>query len=175
MALPVAVISTDVTNYCVNHPAVETVVGCSRCEKPICPRCMIDTPVGKRCRECAQLRRAPLYDVGGPYLWRAVGAAVGAAIAGSFVFDLALSVLGRSILFAGLLCVGVGIAVAELLSAAANRKRGPRLQLLSVATVITVTQSGPLLSWLLLGRMAFTPVGLLLTAVASVIAWQRLK
>lgn len=38
---------------CANHPGEQTFVRCGRCEKPICVRCMVDTPVGKRCRECS--------------------------------------------------------------------------------------------------------------------------
>ncbi len=37
---------------CYRHPGRETAVSCSNCERPICPDCMIDTPVGMRCPEC---------------------------------------------------------------------------------------------------------------------------
>lgn len=38
---------------CANHPKEMTFVRCGRCEKPICVKCMVDSPVGKKCRECA--------------------------------------------------------------------------------------------------------------------------
>ena len=41
---------------CANHPQETTFVRCGRCDKPICVRCMVDTPVGKKCRECARNR-----------------------------------------------------------------------------------------------------------------------
>jgi hypothetical protein len=41
---------------CANHPNEQTFVRCGRCDKPICVRCMVDTPVGKKCRPCAQNR-----------------------------------------------------------------------------------------------------------------------
>ncbi len=41
---------------CYRHPGRETNVGCSRCARPICPDCMISTPVGMRCPECARQR-----------------------------------------------------------------------------------------------------------------------
>jgi len=41
---------------CANHPNEITYVRCGRCEKPICVRCMVDSPVGKKCRECARNR-----------------------------------------------------------------------------------------------------------------------
>jgi hypothetical protein len=30
-----------------------TFVRCGRCDKPICVKCMVDSPVGKKCRDCA--------------------------------------------------------------------------------------------------------------------------
>jgi hypothetical protein len=49
--------------YCINHPDRETLIRCNKCNRPICPDCAIRHPVGLRCRECAQLRRLPPYDV----------------------------------------------------------------------------------------------------------------
>lgn len=41
---------------CANHPKEMTLVRCGRCETPICVRCMVDSPVGKKCRDCARNR-----------------------------------------------------------------------------------------------------------------------
>ncbi len=37
---------------CARHPQVETYVRCSKCDQPICPKCMVAGPVGMRCRDC---------------------------------------------------------------------------------------------------------------------------
>ncbi|MBB5787271.1 rhomboid family intramembrane serine protease [Jiangella mangrovi] len=37
---------------CYRHPDRETYIRCSRCEKPICPDCMIAAPVGYQCPQC---------------------------------------------------------------------------------------------------------------------------
>ena len=39
---------------CYRHPDRETGVSCSSCSRPICTDCMIPTPVGMRCPECAK-------------------------------------------------------------------------------------------------------------------------
>lgn len=39
---------------CANHPDTETTLRCNRCEKPICPRCAVQTPTGYRCKECVR-------------------------------------------------------------------------------------------------------------------------
>ncbi len=41
---------------CYRHPERETNVSCSNCDRPICPDCMISTPVGMRCPDCARQR-----------------------------------------------------------------------------------------------------------------------
>lgn len=37
---------------CYRHPAKETYVRCTRCERPICPECMNEASVGHQCPEC---------------------------------------------------------------------------------------------------------------------------
>ncbi|MGP4109642.1 rhomboid family intramembrane serine protease [Streptomyces sp. 4N509B] len=60
---------------CYRHPDRTTAVGCSRCERPICPSCMIAAPVGHQCPEC----------VHGAATVRAVRAAQPRTIAGATV------------------------------------------------------------------------------------------
>ena len=48
---------------CAAHPDTETGLSCGRCDTPICPRCLVETPVGARCRKCANVRRLPTYSV----------------------------------------------------------------------------------------------------------------
>jgi membrane associated rhomboid family serine protease len=40
--------------HCYRHPGRETYVSCQRCERPICPDCMIPSSVGHQCPECVK-------------------------------------------------------------------------------------------------------------------------
>src|SRR6478672_1827075 len=78
---------------CATDPSVETFLRCGRCEKPICPRCMIQTPVGARCRQCAQLRKLPMFELRPLDYLKAIGAALGASIACGVVLALVLQMV----------------------------------------------------------------------------------
>jgi membrane associated rhomboid family serine protease len=44
---------------CYRHPSRETYVRCTRCDRPICPDCMLEASVGHQCPECvAEGRRS---------------------------------------------------------------------------------------------------------------------
>lgn len=38
---------------CYRHPDRETGIRCTRCERPICPDCMVNASVGFHCPDCA--------------------------------------------------------------------------------------------------------------------------
>ncbi|MCB1272387.1 MAG: rhomboid family intramembrane serine protease [Microthrixaceae bacterium] len=44
------------SQQCANHPDRVAGVSCQRCEKPICPTCMVQASVGFQCPECAGAR-----------------------------------------------------------------------------------------------------------------------
>ena len=46
---------------CATHPSVQTALRCGRCDTPICPKCLVMTPVGARCRACARLKKAKVF------------------------------------------------------------------------------------------------------------------
>jgi hypothetical protein len=124
--------------YCARHPQVETGLLCGRCGTPICPRCLVQTPVGARCRTCANVRRLPTVDVKPVFIARGLGAglASGIAIGAVWGFIVAGSRTGFAGFFIIFVAIAIGWAVGEAVSAATNRKRSPVLQACAVVGVI---------------------------------------
>lgn len=119
---------------CATHPDVETDLGCSRCGKPICPRCMVHTPVGARCRECANVRRIPTYNLSTGIFVRAATAAVVAGV----VLGIAWWLFNPlTLFFFGVLPgLALGFGVGQAVSLSTNRKAGPPLQAIAVGGVV---------------------------------------
>ena len=117
------------TLRCARHPDVETTLRCGKCGTPICPRCMVQTPVGARCPDCAKLYKLPTYRLSSGYYLRAVGAALGVAV----IIGLIWGVIDRFLLsyffgfFSLILAAGIGYVIGEVVSLAVNRKRGTPL------------------------------------------------
>ncbi len=121
--------------FCARHPQVETYLRCGRCDTPICPRCLIQTPVGARCPECGNITRLPTFDITPVFFARGFAAAMVAGALVGGVWGGLKGPLGFGFLFAVLLGFAAGWAVSEVVSLATNRKRGLGLQVSAVAGV----------------------------------------
>lgn len=118
------------TLHCARHPRVETVLRCGRCETPICPNCLVYTPVGARCPDCGRSGPSPIYQLSPALLAQAIGAAIAATLIAAIVWALAAKIwlIGFFILLVGL---GIGYGVGKGISRAARYKRGPVLMVLA--------------------------------------------
>jgi hypothetical protein len=171
--------------YCANHPKQDTVLRCGKCDKPICPRCVVQTPVGMRCRECANFRRAPIYDVRPARLAAAAAAGILTAVFGGSIFFM---VVGPFMIW---LSPVFGYAIGEVVSLAANRKRGPSLQLVAFVSIVLgaiLGKYGPFLlaavfgpssialAWSIVAQNLGRDIWLMLfTAIALVVGLSRVR
>ena len=163
---------------CAAHPDVETALRCGKCDKPICPRCLVETPVGMRCRECARLNRPPTYRVSGLYYARAAGTAFGLAIG----IGVAWAFIERALpfyLFTLFLAAGIGWVIGEVVSLSVNRKRGTGLAVIGGAAVVLSYAVSYLVDYAItgffiinMGRIGFTLAAL---AVGVYFAVNRLR
>lgn len=115
---------------CDKHPKVETNLSCGKCGKPICPKCLVQTPVGVRCPECANLKSLPTYQVSTGYYLRAIGVGIGIAIACGLAWWAIYFILPFFFL-RFFVAAGAGYAIGEVISYSVNRKRGTGLAIVS--------------------------------------------
>lgn len=124
---------------CARDPEVETNLTCGRCGTPICPKCLVQTPVGARCLKCADLKRLPTFEItNGQYLKAIVVGLALSVIVGiswGWLRDI-VSSLFFGLQFSVLWGIPVGYVIGELLSLSVNRKRGRVLQVISAIVVI---------------------------------------
>jgi len=156
---------------CATHPDVETNLRCGKCGKPICPKCLVQTPVGARCQECAQLQKLPTFQVTTGYYLRAIGAAVGMAFACGAAW-WAINTLRLPIGLDFLLAAGFGYAIGEVVGRSVNRKRSRWLAFVAGAGVVVSYVISIFPPW---GFGWFSVIGLLAVALGVWVAITRVR
>jgi len=122
-------IPTDDDVRCSYHPDTPTRLRCSRCGKPICPRCGVRTPVGLRCPDCAGVRGLPTYPTATDALVKAIGLGL--------VIAVVIGILWSRIPDWGFyLALVLGFGIAEAMAWAVKGKRGADLQIAGIALVV---------------------------------------
>ncbi|MBV9171279.1 MAG: hypothetical protein JOZ81_14470 [Chloroflexi bacterium] len=178
-----APLASDETLYCARHPGTETSLRCGRCFTPICPKCLVGTPVGARCPTCARVKRFSTV-LKPPELARAAGFGVGAGTLGTMVISF-LPLPGG--FFSLLLYALMGYCVGEAVAIGANRKRAPELGPIAVACVFVgyvlgfvvelLIGGAPFSLGLLLVPMMLLMRGLLIVGllIGALLAWMRVR
>jgi hypothetical protein len=129
------------TLYCANHPQTETALRCNRCNKPICARCVVRTPVGYRCRECVRGQQQVFETA----LWYDYVIAVVIALPLAVLGAMFLGRLGFFVIFLGPMAGGI---TAEIIRAAVRRRRGRRLPLAATLAFVLGCLTVVALPWL---------------------------
>lgn len=154
---------------CPRDPGVQTALRCSRCEKPICPKCMIQTPVGARCRDCARIAKSPVYTMTNGVMARAATASVVGGVVMGLIWGFILLPfsVGFFSIFVG---AGLGYAFTRMMELATGRKRGPM--------VVGFAIFGIAIAWsmqLLFVDPRVALYGLVAAGVAIYFAYQNLR
>ncbi len=116
-----------VATRCTYHPDVETLLRCSRCGTPICPRCAVRTPVGMRCPACSGV--AVRGAIEPATLARAVGVGLLVAIPVGLLWGIAPD-------WGFYLALILGFGSVEAMAKVVPGWRGPTLQAVAIGIVI---------------------------------------
>jgi hypothetical protein len=120
---------------CANHPDRETLVHCSSCGKPICPDCMVYSPVGVKCKECARLPRSARVTLQGARLVRTVLVALVVGTGLGLAYYFLLGSIG--FFFLGFfVAIGLGYLVGEAVLRASAYYRGKETAWLAVGGTV---------------------------------------
>ena len=158
---------TDYTppTYCANHPTVETSLRCNRCNKPICAKCAIKSPIGYRCPECIKSQQK-IFDTAVPsdYVLGAVIAAILSLIA-SFLISLVGSIgfIGWFLVIFG--APSAGVVIAEGARSVIKKRRSRNL-FITIAVAVAIGA----LPAILLTLLRFNIFGLLFQGIYLALA-----
>ncbi len=171
--------ATQTTQVCSRHGDRETLLMCGRCGQPYCTACLIHTPAGQRCHQCAGVSRHAAGQATWTAVWQTVAIAA-AASAGALILSGWWFIL--------LLAAIAGFAGATRWAPLVNRHTRNRNLAIMALSFFGGTVLGPLIFALGLmlvqgtfapgTALAFAlgnPLLLLFTAIAAGIAWWRLR
>lgn len=117
------------TLYCYIHPDRETMLRCNNCERPICAKCAVLTPIGYRCKECVRGQQKAFKTATTADFILAPLVAGGLSFLGSYVVPL----LGFFTIFIAPLA---GTAIAEIVTRITGRRRSKSLFYLTAGAVV---------------------------------------
>ncbi len=155
---------------CFWHPDQETGLSCSQCGKRICSQCMVQAPVGIRCKVCGKPAPMPTYDVNPVFYGRAAAASLGIIAVGGIAWLFLNALLAGIPFLSGMVGIGIGYAAGELISLSVNRKRSRGLAWIAGGTVV-----GAFLVTLVTGLFLYNLWELLLIIVGVALAVQRVR
>lgn len=158
-------------SYCNWHPETETRLSCSHCGKSICTVCLVQAPVGIRCRECGRPERLPTYDVQPSYYARAIGVGIAVAIVGGLLWFAVDVWLLRGVPFvSGFISLAIAYGGSELISRSVNMKRGTGLAWIAGCSV-----GGACLIYIIIAGPLFSVWDVLLGCIAVYVAVSRVR
>jgi len=158
---------------CAIHPDTDTELRCGKCGQPICPKCLVQTPVGARCPTCAALKRLPVYQVSAIFYARAIAAGlIAASLLGAIWPYIPLGGF-----FWIIIALGIGYAIGEAVSFSVNRKRSTGLQVIAGTSVVVCYIVRALVDTRLIGFLdsLISVYGLIALAIGIIIAVSILR
>ncbi|MBT3555274.1 MAG: hypothetical protein HN926_05540 [Chloroflexi bacterium] len=130
---------------CLRHPDIFSNLGCGRCGDFICPQCMVQSPVGARCPDCANIGQAPIFQLTHVEVVRSITLSLASAV----VFGIAYAVivwvlwvlpLGFMIgnVAAAFVIALAGAPVGDFVRRVGKNKLDARLRILAAVTMLLI-------------------------------------
>lgn len=153
------------------HPAVATGLSCSQCRRPICTQCLVQAPVGIRCRECGKAVPLPTFDVRPANYAKASAVAAVIGVLGVILWLTLIFFTGTRLIASLATPLVVGFAAGEIISRVVNLKRSRGLMYIAGGTVVIST----LVAMIMTGGLVLNLLGILALIGGVLIAIARVR
>ncbi len=165
------------TLYCANHPNVETLLRCNRCEKPICLKCATLTDVGYRCQECIRGVQASYFNAEPMDNLIGFGVALlvtafASPIAG-FIFRFVPFFIG--VILAFMIGSGAGGVLAQIIRSAVGKRRGRHLRHFALAGIVLGVLIGSVVGLLFFRIPVLSITNLIFMILSAATAYRILR
>jgi len=134
---------------CLRHPEVASNLRCGRCGDLICPQCMVQSPVGARCPDCANIGQAPIFRSTNTEMTTVIASAAAVAVGVGVVYALIVWVLWNlpfnfafGNVFAAMIVAIAGTPVGELIRRVGRYKLDTRLRYIAAGTMFVTWAVG---------------------------------
>ena len=170
--------SEPATLYCAYHPNTETLLRCNKCEKPICPKCAVQTPVGFRCKECVRSQQSVYFTAESKDYPITFGVSLLVALIATPIIGY---ITGFVPLFLGLFISFMGGSAAggvlsQIIRKAVNKRRGRYLAWFMILGVVLGILIGSIVGFFFFGNISvLNPVFLIFTGATVFSAYQFLR
>ena len=134
--------------YCANHPDVETLLRCNRCDKPICLKCAVLTDVGYRCKECIRGVQSSYFNAipTDNLIGLGVALVLPPLLRPSLVLSLPLSPASSASSSPFAIGGGAGGALAQIIRTSVGKRRGRYLRHFTLAGIVLGVLLGSLVA-----------------------------
>lgn len=130
----------DVALFCYRHPDRETRLRCRTCDRPICAKCAIQTPVGFRCPEDGRVKNDPFTTFRPHQLVLALGIALlGGAVSGWIANSIGF--------FSIIIAFFAGGIIVEAEDRIVGLKRGPIMTTIVIGGILAGGVGGFAFGW----------------------------
>ena len=169
---------------CLRHSDIASNLRCGRCDDLICPQCMVQSPVGARCPDCAKIGQAPIFRATSVEFVTTVGLSIGAAVIFGIIYAVAAWVLWKlnlrftiATVITSMIVGMSGVPIGEFVRRAGKYKLDTRFRTVAAGTMFLAWMFATIFAgWLGVGGGIFSNiVGYIGLGIGIYVAMNRVR
>tara|TARA_Y100001970_G_scaffold293704_1_gene442494 strand:- start:2436 stop:2939 length:504 start_codon:yes stop_codon:yes gene_type:complete len=164
--------------YCNICNKIETELRCQKCNELICYECITETPVGYRCNACVSFNIPPMYKMPIHLIISSLIIGIMSGIIIGYIISMLMPVSSIFSLFtlaaATFIAILVSSIIFSILNFTTNGKRGKKIQIVSITSMMTVMITRIYIS----GEISLVTSdlnGAVLLLISTLLLWDKFK